>query len=201
MTLSIPNRPDDDPQTIIHTDYAMDDDAFYSFCRQNDHLKFERNPDGLIIAMPNTGGKTGHRNTKLNSRLDFWSESYGGLVFDSSTAFKLPNEAIRSPDVSWVSDERWNQLTESQQEKFPPIAPEFVIELMSRTDSLVSAKAKMQEYIDNGVRLGWLIDVRQADVLIYRADGTISRHTDFDQPISGEDILPGFLFDLRLLLR
>lgn len=105
-----------------------------------------------------------------------------------------------------MSDARWSQLTDSQQEKFPPIAPEFVVELIradgrSKTDLLNSAKQKMQEYITNGVLLGWLIDIRQQEVIIYRADGTISKHTDFGQPISGEDVLPGFAFDLRLLLR
>ena len=201
MTLSIPASLHDDQQTIIHADYTMDDDAFYDFCRRNDHLKFERNPDGLIIAMPNTGGKTGNRNAAITYKLYGWAESFGGLAFDSSTAFKLPNGAIRSPDASWVSEDRWNQLTDEQQEKFPPVAPEFVVELMSKTDSLNSAKAKMQEYIDNGVLLGWLVNTKQQEVLIYRADGTISKHTDFDQPISGEIVLPGFSFDLRLLLR
>lgn len=206
MTLSIPNFPDEAQTTVEFADYRMDDDAFFDFCRRNDHLKFERNPDGLIIAMPNTGGKTGNRNTKITSRLDFWAESFGGLAFDSSTAFKLPNGATRSPDASWISEDRWCQLTDEQQEKFPPIAPEFVVELIrdagrSKTDSLNSAKAKMQEYIDNGVLLGWLVNTKQQEVLIYRADSTIGKHTDFDQPISGEDLLPGFAFDLRLLLR
>lgn len=200
MTLSIENIPDEQRATV-NADYMMDDDAFYEFCRQNDHLKFERNPDGTIVAVPNTGGKTGNRNTKITSRLDIWSESFGGLVFDSSTAFKLPNGATRSPDAAWISDARWNQLTDSQQEQFPPVAPDFIVELMSKTDSLNSAKEKMQEYIANGVLLGWLVNIKQQEVLIYRADGTISKHTDFEQPTSGEDVLPGFTLDLRLLLR
>lgn len=201
MTLSIANLPDEQRTTVEFADYRMDDDAFYDFCRQNEHLKFERSPDGIIVAMPNTGGKTGNRNTKLISRLDFCAESFGGLVFDSSTAFKLPNGAIRSPDVAWVSEARWNVLTDSQQEKFPPIAPDFVVELMSATDSVSNAKEKMQEYIANGVALGWLIHPKNEEVLIYRIDGTISRHADFDQPITGEALLPGFAFNLRLLLR
>ncbi len=176
------------------------------FCRQNEHLRFERDPDGMIIAMPNTGGKTGNRNTKLISRLDFWSESFGGLIFDSSTAFKFPNGATRSPDAAWISDVCWNALTDTQQEKFPPVAPEFIVELIRAdvrpvTDSINTAKEKMQEYIANGVLLAWLINPKTNEVLIYRADGIISKHTDFDQPITGEDVLPGFSFDLRLLLR
>lgn len=202
MTLSIANLPEEQRATTVEfANYQMDDDAFYDFCRQNEHLKFERNPDGVIIAMPNTGGKTGIRNTKITSRLDLWAESFSGFVFDSSTAFKLPNGATRSPDAAWVSEASWNALTDSQQEKFPPIAPEFVVELMSKTDQLNSAKKKMQEYIANGVLLGWLIDIKQQEVLIYRADGTISKHTDFDQPITGEHVLPSFEFNLQLLTR
>lgn len=206
MTLSIANLPEEQRATTVEfANYQMDDDAFYEFCRHNEHLKFERTvttdrPDGIIVAMPNTEGKTGIRNTKITSRLDLWSETFGGFVFDSSTAFKLPNGATRSPDAAWISDIRWNQLTDSQQEKFPPIAPDFVVELMSKSDLLTAAKEKMQEYIANGVLLGWLIDIKQQEVLIYRADGTISKHVDFDQPFTGENVLPGFDFNLRLLM-
>ncbi len=201
MTLSIEHIPEEQRTTVEFANYRMDDDAFYEFCRQNHHLKFERNADGTIVAMPNTGGKTGNRNTKIISRLDLWAESFGGLVFDSSTAFKLPNGATRSPDAAWISHNRWNQLTEEQQEKFPPVAPEFVVELMSKTDLQSAAKEKMQAYIANGVRLAWLINIKQEEVLIYRADGTIGKHTNFDEPLLGEDVLPGFIFNLRLLLR
>ena len=202
MTLSLANLPEEQRETTIEfAHYQMDDDAFYEFCQINEHLKLERNPDGSIIAMPNTGGKTGNRNLKIAARLDAWTESYGGVGFDSSTAFKFPNGATRSPDAAWISDARWNSLTEQQQEKFPPIAPDFVIELMSATDQLPKAKEKMLEYIDNGVLLGWLIDPKGEEVFIYRADGTISKHTDFDQPLTGEATLPGFAFDLRLLRR
>lgn len=171
------------------------------FCQQNEHLKFERNPDGTILAIPNTGGKTGIRNSVIIFKLYGWAESFDGLVFDSSTAFKLPNGATRSPDAAWISDARWNALTDSQQENFPPIAPEFAVELMSKSDVLSSVKEKMQEYIANGVLLGWLINTKQQEVLIYRVDGTISKHTDFEQPLTGEDVLPEFTFNLRLLLR
>ena len=177
----------------------MDDVAFYRFCRRNDHLRFERNPDGTILIMPNTGGKTGIRNTKIVSRLDMWSESHDGKVFDSSTAFKLPNFATRSPDAAWVSDERWNQLSDEEQERFPPIAPDFVVELMSASDHLKKAQEQMLEYIENGVRLGWLIQPSSETVFIYRADGTISKVTTFDQTLSGEEVLPHFEFPLRLL--
>jgi Uma2 family endonuclease len=201
MTLSIANIPEEQRTTVEFANYQMDDRAFYDFCRQNDHLKFERSADGTIVAMPNTGGRTGIRNTKITSRLDIWSETYGGLVFDSSTAFKLPNGATRSPDAAWISDARWNQLTSDEQERFPPITPDFVVELMSNTDSLTDAKAKMAEYISAGVQLGWLINIKNQEVLIYHADGIAITHTQFTQPLSGGDVLPGFLFDLQLLLR
>ena len=197
MTISIANLPEEQRATTVDfANYQMDDDAFYDFCRQNEHLTFERNADGTIIAMPNTGGKTGI----INFELYGWAKSVGGFVFDSSTAFKLPNGATRSPDAVWVSKSRWDSLTDDQQEKFPPVAPEFVIELMSKSDQLISAKEKMQEYIANGVRLGWLLNPKGKEALIYKADGTVTRHTDFDQPLSGEDVLPGFAFDLRLLM-
>jgi Uma2 family endonuclease len=201
MTLTIANIPEEQRTTVEFTNYQMDDAAFYDFCRQNDHLKFERNADGTIVAMPNTGGKTGNRNTKIVACLDLWAETYGGLVFDSSTAFKLPNGATRSPDAAWLTDARWNALTPAEQERFPPVAPDFVVELMSNTDSQTAAKTKMDEYLANGVRLGWLIDTKRQDVFVYHADGTIQTHTDFNVPVSGGDVLPGFTFDLRLLIR
>lgn len=190
---------ENEPFTLELAD-EMDDKAFYRFCRRNDHLRFERNPDGTILIMPNTGGKTGIRNTKIVSRLDIWSESFGGKVFDSSTAFKLPNFATRSPDASWISDDRWNKLTEDEQERFPPIAPDFVVELMSASDKLKKAQEKMHEYIENGVQLAWLIQPSSQTVFIYRADGTISKVIDFDTKLSGENVLPEFEFSLKLLL-
>ena len=202
MTLSLANLPEEQRATTVefaHID--MDDDAFYEFCQINEHLKLERNPDGTVIAMPNTGGKTGNRNSAITYFLYGWTMKAGGISFDSSTAFKFKNGATRSPDAAWISEARWNTLTKQQQEKFPPIAPDFVIELMSPTDSLTSAKEKMLEYIDNGVLLGWLINTKEQSVFIYRADGTISKHVDLTQPLGGEDILPGFSFDLRLLFR
>jgi len=185
---------------LLELPNEMDDKAFYAFCRRNDQLRFERNPDGTIIIVPNTGGKTGIRNTKIVSRLDFWSETFGGKVFDSSTAFKLPNFATRSPDAAWISDERWNNLTEDEQERFPPIAPDFVVELVSASDVLKKAQEKLQEYIANGVKLAWLIQPNNQTVFTYRIDGTIGKVTDFDTPLSGEDILPQFEFSLKLLL-
>jgi Uma2 family endonuclease len=178
-----------------------DNDAFYDFCQLNEHLKFEQNPDGSVLVVPHSGGIQGMRNATLTAHVARFTFEHNGVGFDSSTAFKLPNGATRSPDAAWVTDERWDALTDKQQERFPPLAPDFVIELMSATDKQAAAKSKMREYIDNGVRLAWLIDLGLREVFIYRADGTISKHTDFEQPLTGEDVLPGFAFDLRLLQR
>ena len=177
----------------------LKDDEFYELSQKNPHLKLEKNPDGTVIIMPNTGGKTGKRNTKLTTRLSLWEEENGGNTFDSSTAFIFPNGATRSPDAAWVSDAQWNSLTDAEQEKFPPVSPEFVVELMSPSDRLKDAKAKMLEYIDNGVQLAWLINPSEEEVHIYRADGTIAKVNGFDNILSGENILPDFEFDLKLL--
>jgi Uma2 family endonuclease len=191
---------ENEPFTLELAD-EMDDKAFYRFCRRNDHLRFERNPDGTILIMPNTGGKTGKRNSEINFELVLWNRQHKkGVVFDSSTAFKLPNFATRSPDASWISDNRWNKLTEDEQERFPPIAPDFVVELMSASDKIKKAQEKMHEYIENGVQLAWLIQPSSQTVFIYRADGTISKVIDFDTKLSGENVLPEFEFSLKLLL-
>ncbi|RDB07112.1 Uma2 family endonuclease [Runella aurantiaca] len=189
-----------EPFTLELAD-EMDDKAFYKFCRRNDHLRFERNPDGTILMMLNTGGKTGKRNSEINFELVLWNRKHKkGVVFDSSTAFKLPNFATRSPDAVWISDERWNSLNEDEQDRFPPIAPDFVVELMSASDILKKAQEKMHEYIENGVQLAWLIQPSTQTVFIYRIDGTISKVIDFNNKLSGENVLPEFEFSLKLLL-
>lgn len=178
----------------------LNDDEFYELCQKNQHLKLERNPDGTVITMPNTGGKTGKRNIEINTELNLYRrKNQSGNVFDSSTAFIFPNGATRSPDTAWVSDKIWDTLTDKQQDKFPKISPEFVVELMSPSDKLKDAKLKMLEYIDNGVELAWLINPSEEEVHIYRQDGTISKVVGFDNILSGENVLPNFEFDLRLL--
>ncbi len=149
--------------------------------------------------MPNTGEKTAKRNSKINLKLSLWEEENGGNVFDSSTAFIFPNGASRSPDAAWVSDELWNTLSDTEQDKFPKISPEFVIELMSPSDKMKDAKMKMLEYIDNGVQLAWLINSSEEEVHIFRADGTISKVNGFDNTLSGEAILKDSEFKLNLL--
>ena len=175
----------------------LTDDQFYQLCRDNPDVKFERNTNGEIIIMPPTGGETGNRNFELSADFAIWNRQYRlGVCFDSSTCFKLPNGADRSPDVSWIKQERWDTLTPEQKEKFPPIAPDFVLELMSPTDSLKKTQEKMQEYMENEVRLGWLIDRKTRRVEIYRL-GQAVEVLESPTELSGEDVLPGFVLNLE----
>lgn len=175
----------------------LTDDQFYQLCRDNPDVKFERNASGEIIIMPPTGGETGNRNFELSADFAIWNRQYRlGVCFDSSTCFKLPNGADRSPDVSWIKQERWDTLTPEQKEKFPPIAPDFVLELMSPTDSLKKTQEKMQEYMKNEVRLGWLIDRKTRRVEIYRLRQEVEV-LESPTELSGEDVLPGFVLNLE----
>ena len=178
----------------------LTDEQFFQMCQKNRDYRFERTASGELLIMPPTGSDTGRRNVKLTTQLDIWnSESNLGEVFDSSTGFTLPNGAERSPDASWVKIERWNALTPEQQEKFAPICPDFVIELRSRTDSLKELREKMQEYIENGAQLGWLIDRKNQRVEIYRP-GKDVEILDNPASLSGENVLPGFVLDLQHIM-
>lgn len=177
----------------------LNEDQFYQLCRDNPDIKFERNANGELIVMPPTGGETRRRNAKLTARFVLWNEQTQlGEVFDSSTCFKLPNGSNRSPDVSWVELSRWNALSLEQREKFPPIAPDFVLELMSPSDSLSETQAKMEEYMNAGVRLGWLIERKTRSVEIYR-QGQLKEVLDSPASLSGEDVLLGFTLDLQII--
>ncbi|MBD2252900.1 Uma2 family endonuclease [Nostoc parmelioides] len=177
----------------------LTDDQFYQLCRENPGVKFERNHKGELIIMPPTGGETGNKNSEINADFVIWNrQTKLGICFDSSTCFKLPNGANRSPDVAWIRKERWDALTPEQQEKFPPIAPDFVLELMSPSDSLEDTQAKMQEYIDNQVKLGWLINRKTQQVEIYRLGKPVELLASPTE-LSGEDILPGFILSLQIV--
>jgi Uma2 family endonuclease len=174
-------------------------EAFYKLCEANSDLQVERSADGeLIILMP-LGGTSGSREADLIADLAYWNRRTKlGKVFSSATLFGLPNGADRSPDAAWVSLERWESLSLEAQERFPPVCPDFVIELRSRTDRLKPIRAKMQEYLDNGLRLGWLIDPQSKRVEIYRPHLPVEI-LDHPPSVSGEDILPGFVLDLSEL--
>lgn len=180
----------------------MTDDEFFAFCRANDPLKLERDKNGNILIVSPAGSKTGNINLTLASRVYLWNdEKKTGYTFDSSTGFKLPNGATCSPDVAWIQKDRWEAIPEEQQEKFAPICPDFVIELRSASDDLNYLQNKMDEYRLTGCRLGWLIDRKTQQVFIYRPDQPVEVITSFAQTLTGEDVLPGFTFDLALLTR
>ena len=162
--------------------------------------RLELTENGELIVMSPTGGEAGRKNRRLTQQMGNWTDRDGtGEAFDSSTIFALPNGARRSPDVSWIKLDRWNQLTQAQQDGFPPIVPDFVIELVSPSDlknqRYEDLQAKMQEYLDNGVRLGWLIEPSAKTVEIYRPQQPLEVLNN-PRTISGEDILPGFVLDL-----
>ncbi len=177
----------------------LTDEQFYHLCRVNPDVKFERNTERELIIMSPTGGETGKRNAGITADFVIWNrQTRLGEVFDSSTCFRLPNGADRSPDVAWIQKERWDGLTSEQKEKFPPIAPDFVLELMSPTDNLKETQAKMREYMDNQVRLGWLMNRKSQRVEIYR-QGKPLEVLENPTELSGEDVLPGFVLDLRIV--
>ena len=174
----------------------LTDEQFYQLCINNEDLRIERNADGDLLIMPPTGGETGNRNGRLIQQLFNWSDRNAtGIAFDSSTGFKLPNGANRSPDASWLPLAKWDGLTSDEKQRFIPLCPDFVIELLSPSDNLSKTQAKLQEYIDNGTKLGWLINRSQKQVEIYR-QGQVDV-LNLPDDLSGEDVLIGFTLDLQ----
>lgn len=178
----------------------MTDAEFEAFCLEQRDLKIERNANGDILIMTPTYSDTGRYNIEILRQLANWNvESNQGQVFDSSTGFTLPNKAVRSPDASWIAQHRWDALSQKQQKSFAPITPDFVVELKSATDHLPTLQEKMHEWIENGVKLGWLIDVENQNVEIYTTDGATTHINNFDQNLSGAPTLSGFVLELPRL--
>jgi Uma2 family endonuclease len=177
----------------------LTDDQFYQLCLSNPAAQLELTAQGVPVAMSPVGGDSGKREANLITDLNIWNRRTGlGEVFSSSTVFKLPKGSQRSPDAAWIEASRWAALTPEQQQVFPPIVPDFAIELRSRTDSLADLQAKMREYQDNGVRLGLLINPQDNQVEIYRLNGMVEVLQSPTQ-VSGEDVLPGFELDLSTI--
>ena len=175
----------------------LTDDQFFQLCQENENIRLERTAKGELIIMSPAGGETSSSNAGLTAQIWIGNQQNRlGKVFDSSGGFKLPNGADRSPDASWVKLERWNALTPEQQKKFPPICPDFVVELMSPSDSLKETQDKMKEYRDNGAVLGWLINRKSRQVEIYRPNQEVEV-LESPAAVSGEDVLPGFILNLE----
>ena len=177
----------------------LTEEQFSRLCQENPELRIELTAQQELVIMPPTGAETGRRNSIFIQRLANWAETDGtGIVFDSSTLFALPNGAKRSPDASWVKKERWDVLPPGQREGFATLCPDFVVELRSPTDRLSDLQAKMREYLDNGARLGWLIDPLEKRAYVYRP-GQPAENLDDPAMLSGDPTLPGFVLHVREL--
>lgn len=189
VNLTIPDR------------FKLSSEQFQQLARANRNLHLERTARGELVIMPPTGSITSNRNLDIEGQLWLWNrQSKLGQAFNSSGGFHLPNGADRSPDAAWVTQEKWDSLTPEEQEGFAPLAPDFVVELRSTLDNLKPLQEKMQEYLDNGTRLGFLIDRKNKKVEIYKANVKV-KILERPSSLSGEDILPGFVLDLTEVWR
>ena len=188
-----------EPFSLDFHSVQLSEQQFEELCRDNPDKKFELSAKGELVVMPPTSLESGWRNTELTTEVNIWSKSdKNGIVFDSSTMFTLPNGAKRSPDVSWMTLEKWNGLSQSERRKFARVVPDFVIELRSPTDALEDLQEKMTEYIENGGSLGWLIDPLEQTVHIYRAGGEIEI-LENPESVSGENVLKNFELNVRAI--
>ena len=178
----------------------LTEEEFFNFCSQNKELKFEMDSNKQIYIMSPTGFETGMRNAEIIAQLRNWNNcTKSGYVSDSSTGFNLPNGAMRSPDAAWISKEKLEALTLEERKRFPHICPDFIIELLSESDSLKTTKEKMQEWLKNGCRLAWLIDFESKTSYIYKPKREVIQQ-NFEQILSGEEVLQGFELNLNELL-
>lgn len=180
--------------------YVISDEELMEISSKNRDMQFERNADGSLVIMPPVGGISGNREAKAVAYLLNYVESQDlGKVFGPSTGFKLANCAIRSPDAAFIAKGRLPENWDEGEDGFINIAPDFVIEIRSKTDSLDMLKEKMREYIDNGVKLGWLFDRKNQQAFVYRADQSVTEYP-VTAILSGEDIVPGFSLPAKSLL-
>lgn len=187
------------PPLIVHLRPVVNltDDQLYEFSQINRDLRIERNAQGELVILPPTGGETSERNAEITMQLRQWAKRNGeGATFDSSGGFRLNNGAVRSPDAAWVRHSRFDALTTEERKRFIPLCPDFVVELRSPTDSLSVLQEKMQEYLDNGAQLAWLIDPEQRCVYVYRPQEPV-QELDKPETVSGDPLLSGFELNLR----
>lgn len=178
----------------------MSNEEFFEFCVANKHLRIERDEQNQILIMAPAGGESGRKHIKIATALEIWNtKTSSGVVFDSAAGFNLPDGSMRSPDAAWIKKEKWDSLSLKEKSVFLPFAPDFLVEVLSPPDKPAAALEKMNKWIQNGTLLGWLIDSKTQVTYIYRANGTIDKVEGFDKKLSGEDVLPGFEFDLSVL--
>jgi Uma2 family endonuclease len=184
------------PNYLLDVKRVFTGEQFEQLCRDNRETRLELTAQGVMIIMPPTGSKTGLRNSEVNRQFANWAKVDGrGYVFDSSTGFMLPNGARRSPDAAWVRRERWEALSENEQEGFAPLCPDFVIELRSRSDNFPPLEDKMTEYIENGAQLAWLIDPLHRRVYVYSPTQSPQMFENLEA-VAGEPVLAGFVLNL-----
>ncbi len=183
--------------TLNFRSEKLTEKQFEALCQNNPDVKFELSAKGELIIVPPTSLESGWKNSDITTDVTIWSRNdKTGIVFDSSTLFTFPNSAKRSPDVSWMSKEKWESVSKSERRKFSRVVPEFVIELLSPTDTLAETQEKLLEYIENGVKLGWLIDPENKRVHIYRANGE-TEILNNPEKLYGEDVLVGFELNVQ----
>ncbi|WP_017302684.1 Uma2 family endonuclease [Spirulina subsalsa] len=184
---------------ILQTRPALDmtEEQFFEFCQINSNYRIERNAKGELLVMSPSGSETGHCKAKLTQQLGNWSDEDGtGIDFDSSAGFRLPNGAERSPDASWVRIEKWQAIPPQQRQRFAPLCPDFVVELRSPSDNLKPLQEKMEEYLENGASLGWLIDRKNRRVYIYRPESPVEC-LQSPETLEGDPLLSGFVLKLE----
>ncbi|RZK28607.1 MAG: Uma2 family endonuclease [Hymenobacter sp.] len=180
----------------------LSDDDFFELCQANPSLGFERNAQQEIIIMPPAGSDSSESGLESQGQLWLWNRKTRlGHVYESSAGFKLPDNSVRSPDAAWLSQAKWEQLTPAQRRKFPPVCPEFMVEVKSPSDDVTDLQAKMENCLTNGMQLGFLLDVENETAYVYRPGQPAETVQGYDQELSGELVLPGFQFDLRPLRR
>jgi Uma2 family endonuclease len=183
--------------SVVH---PLTDGELFALCAAHKSLKIERTPNGALILMAPLGSESSTRESYLIYALYRWNQESGlGITFSSSGGFLLPDGSMRAPDAAWVAADRWHALTPTQREEFAPLCPDFVVELISKSDRLATLQQKMEEWVANGCRLAWLISPKDERAWVYRADGTVSAVTGFDQSLDGEAVLPGFTLPLEPL--
>ena len=195
-----PSIPDE--ATVLRGPFvtSFSDDEFFRFCEENELVRIERTAAHEIIIMPPAGFESSAASGQVYFELALWQrQSLSGVVLESSVGYALPDGAVLSPDASWVSPERLATVTPAQRQKFPPLCPDFVIEIKSPSDRIPTLQAKMEQWLRNGVQLGFLLDTESETAYVYRPGQPAETLPGFDRELSGEPVLPGFQLDLRAL--